>query len=153
MKLTKINKKMTNIGAKYWLISILAILIVSVFAINLPKYVLAEEVKDPNMDNFKVGEYLRAKDQGQKYFEEAKTKKTSPIGAFLLETIDYMLMTIGTVAIGTIVVGGLMLMTAQGQENQLDKGKNAIKFALIGLVVAFSAYIISVFVQSIFYVS
>lgn len=143
---------MTNIGPKYWLISLLTILIISIFAINLPKSIRADSITDPQMNNFNVKDYLSAPGQDQKYFQEAIDKKTSPVGAFLLETIDYMLMTIGTVAIGTIVVGGLMLMTAQGNENQLDKGKNAIKFALIGLVIAFSAYIISVFVQSIFYV-
>jgi hypothetical protein len=58
---------------------------------------------------------------------------------------------IGSVAFLAIIVGGFMLVTSAGKEAQVTKGKDIVKYAIIGLVIAMSAYFITSFVQSIFY--
>jgi hypothetical protein len=58
---------------------------------------------------------------------------------------------IGSLAFLAIVIGGMMFLTSGGKEQQITKGKEIIKFAIIGLVIAFSAYFITSSVQSIFY--
>jgi hypothetical protein len=89
---------------------------------------------------FNVGTYLIAQNQ-----------QFNPISAYIVRTINFLAMIIGSFAFLTIVVGGIMLLTSGGREHALTRGKDMIKYAVIGLVVALSAYFITAFVQSIFY--
>jgi hypothetical protein len=53
---------------------------------------------------------------------------------------------IGVIFLVLMVYGGFLWMTAQGNETQVEKAKNLITAAIIGLIIVFSAYAISVFV-------
>ena len=62
-------------------------------------------------------------------------------------TLDGTLNTIyflaGAVAIITIVVAGLTLVTAQGNPEQMSKSRSAIIYALIGLIVIALAFTVT----------
>jgi len=75
----------------------------------------------------------------------------SPIVTVILDVINTAMFFIGSIAILAIIVGGLIMITSSGNENMLQKGKTIFLYAIIGLVVALSAYIISTFVQSTFF--
>lgn len=75
----------------------------------------------------------------------------NPAGAFIIRLINNLSLMIGSLALLTIIIGGVMFLTSGGKEGQITKGKDIIKYAVIGLVVAFSAYFITSYVQSIFY--
>ena len=60
--------------------------------------------------------------------------------------IKGVLSVIGSLALAMFVFGGLTWMTAAGAADQVTKGKNIIIWAVIGLVVVFSSYIMVGFV-------
>lgn len=99
-----------------------------------------------NTDTFSVGKYLKTDKQDQKYF-----KSGNPIASFIIQAINFLILTIGSVCFVAIVIGGFTLMTSHGNENQLTKGKDIITYAIIGLVITLTAYYIVAFVQSTFY--
>ena len=53
---------------------------------------------------------------------------------------------LGIVAIIGIVMGGLIYMTSGGNEDKTAVGKNVIVASIIGLIIVFTAYAISIFV-------
>ena len=64
--------------------------------------------------------------------------------------VNSVLGLVGIVFFILLIYGGYLWMTAQGEESQVEKSKNIIKSAIIGLVVTMSAFAISVFVMSSF---
>ncbi len=140
-----------------WGTLILQTLLSIALALGIHGAVLAEDPAPPasgssttaNTDTFSVGKYLKAPDQGQKYFEG--TNKGNPIASFIIQAINFLILLIGSVSFVAIVIGGFTLMTSHGNENQLTKGKDIITYAIIGLVITLTAYYIVAFVQSTFY--
>lgn len=90
---------------------------------------------------FSVGEILKADGQKGEY----------EISAYIVRLINFLALLIGSCAFLAIIIGGLMLVTSAGKEAQVTKGKDIIKYAIIGLVVAMASYYITAFVQSVFY--
>lgn len=97
--------------------------------------------------SFNVTSYLTTKGQGQEYFK----KGSNPIGSFIIEIINFLVLTIGSLCFVAIVIGGFVLMTSHGDTNQLEKGKSIITLAIVGLVIVLTSYFIASFVQSLFY--
>ncbi len=60
--------------------------------------------------------------------------------------INIALSLLGVVFLGLMVYGGYLWMTARGNEQQVEKAKNTIITAIIGLVIVLVAYAISYFV-------
>lgn len=83
--------------------------------------------------------------------EEAKEKGTSIAGAIILRVINILTLLVGTFAFVTIMYGGFMLVTANGEESKIERGKGILLQAIVGLFLAFLAYFIVAFVQSFFY--
>lgn len=54
--------------------------------------------------------------------------------------INYFLTFLGLIAVVMIVYAGVLLVTAQGQEEQINKGKKIILWAAIGILVIMLAY-------------
>ena len=90
---------------------------------------------------------LPGKDQPQKYFE---AEDKAPIEALIIEIINYALAIMGSIAIILLIIAGLRMMAAGGESQQIDEAKEMIKYAIIGLIVAFLSYLIVIFVQSLF---
>ncbi len=57
---------------------------------------------------------------------------------------------LGIIFLILMMYGGLLWMSAQGNEAQIEKAKNVIKAGTIGIIVVLSAYAVSFFFISIF---
>jgi len=85
--------------------------------------------------------------QPKTYFSDTQY---SPIVSFILSVINYATGIIGTVAMIIFIIAGFMLVIAQGDQTKIDKAKEIIKYAIIGLIITFLSYVITIFVQSLF---
>ena len=97
---------------------------------------------------FNVNEVLSLGDEDQAYFSDTKNKQ--PIVSFILRVIEFATNIMGSIAIIILIVAGFMFMFAQGNQQQLDEAKEVVKYAFIGLALAFFSYIITIFIQSFF---
>ena len=71
--------------------------------------------------------------------------------AFLLETImNWLLGIIGIIGIIAFVVSGLQYLTAVGDEKQAETAKRNMQYAIVGVVVALSGYIIISAIDALF---
>lgn len=61
--------------------------------------------------------------------------------------IGLMAAVIGGLSVLVMSFGGFLILSSAGDENQVTKGKGYIKYALIGLATALSAYILVTAVQ------
>ncbi len=64
--------------------------------------------------------------------------------------ISTVLSLLGVVFIILIIYGGILWMTAGGNDQQIEKSKKIITRSIIGLSIALLAYVISVFIINIF---
>ncbi len=71
---------------------------------------------------------------------------TSSIPTLIGRVIDSVLGIVGSLALVMFVYGGLIWMTAAGNEQSVTKGKNILMWATIGLVVIFTSYALVKFV-------
>lgn len=83
--------------------------------------------------------------------EDADEHNTSVIGAIILRAINLLSLLVGTFTFVTILIGGIMMVTAGGDENKIDRAKNILVQSILGCALAFLAYFITAFVQSFFY--
>jgi len=51
-----------------------------------------------------------------------------------------------------IIIGGMLMLASEGDDNRIQKGKTIITQAIIGLILALTSYILVTFVQSLLYV-
>ncbi|KKQ69860.1 MAG: hypothetical protein UT33_C0021G0012 [Candidatus Peregrinibacteria bacterium GW2011_GWC2_39_14] len=101
-------------------------------------------------ESFNVG-ILRAEGQQQDYlFKEGDANRDQPVVAVIFKAIDLLTKTIGSLAVGTLILSGLWLVTSHGEQTQIDKGKKIFEYAIIGVVFAFMSYIIATLVQGFF---
>ncbi len=54
--------------------------------------------------------------------------------------IKVLLGVVGVVALLIVIYGGIELMTSRGNQEKIDKGRKALMWAAIGLVVVFGSY-------------
>lgn len=92
---------------------------------------------------FKVSEHLSVGNEGSLELSAEDTEQN-----ILYRVIDLMIKTLGTVVVLLYVVGGFFIITSQGDENQLQKGKTIVTYTSLGLVIALSSYIIISVVMS-----
>lgn len=64
--------------------------------------------------------------------------------------IGVILSFVGVLFLGLMIYAGLMWMTAQGNEQQVTKAKDLITNSVIGLIIVFAAYAITVFIGNNF---
>jgi len=83
--------------------------------------------------------------QDQAYFND---KENAPLISFILLTIEFLTKVAGSIALIIIIIAGVMMIS--GVEEQMNKAKDMIASAAVGLALTFSAYIIVTFVQSMF---
>ncbi len=97
-------------------------------------------------ESFKVTDYLSATNQGKAYFNSK-----NPLASFIIQVVNFLVLTIGSVCFVALVIGGFVLLTSHGNENSVSKGKEILQYAIIGLVIVLTSYFITAFVQSLFY--
>ncbi|MBN1494461.1 hypothetical protein JW911_01840 [Candidatus Peregrinibacteria bacterium] len=105
--------------------------------------------KPPSEVKFDVSQYLKI-DEGQTYLKD-DAKQKGAVGEFIIKLIKLLTTTIGSLALLVIIIGGMTLMISHGNQNLQTKGKEMIKFAILGLIIAFMSLIIVTFVESLFY--
>lgn len=71
---------------------------------------------------------------------------TTDVREGVMSIITILLSFLGIIAIVGIVFGGFLMMTSGGNEEKTGQGKKAIIAGVIGLVIIFTAYAISLFV-------
>ena len=77
--------------------------------------------------------------------KEAEYKSTD-IETIVAIVIRSILGLLGVIFLVLMVYGGFLWMTAKGNEQQVEKAKNLITAAIIGLIIVLSSYAISVFI-------
>ncbi len=82
---------------------------------------------------------------------EEQKNQPATIGAYIVRVINFMTLGIASFGILAVIVGGFFLLTAGGKEEQITRGKDMIKFAIIGIIAAVSAYWLVAAIQSLFY--
>lgn len=103
--------------------------------------------KSPIDETFDVSTHLTTKGQGT----STTSADSGGIANFIVKVIDLLVKLIGSVALIIFILGALLTVTSEGKEDRLEKGKTAMLYALIGLIIAFFSFIIVSFVQSIFF--
>ncbi len=63
-------------------------------------------------------------------------------GDIIRTVVNILLFALGAAAVVMIVIGGIKYVTSQGDSNGVSSAKNTILYAVIGLIVAISAYAI-----------
>ncbi len=71
-----------------------------------------------------------------------------PLEVVVGEVINAFLSIFGIFFLALMVYGGYLWMNARGNEQQVEKAKNLITSAIIGLIVALSGFVITRFVVS-----
>lgn len=107
----------------------------------------------PIPDTFNVNTYLQA--PGQTSFvptnaAEANGNDKGIVGV-VIKAIDLLVKVTASLALIVFIIGALLTMVSEGKEDRLEKGKNAMVYSLIGLVITGFAFIIVAFVQSILF--
>lgn len=69
--------------------------------------------------------------------------KALTIKEIAMNVLDFLLSVFGVLAIIALVIGGGMYLTAYGDEKKIDSGKKIITYAIIGIVVALSALVVT----------
>ncbi len=71
---------------------------------------------------------------------------TTADGNTLRTVLNIILVIMGAIAVLTVVIAGFRLITSQGNPTQISQARNAIVYALIGLLVIIFAFSIVNFV-------
>ena len=68
------------------------------------------------------------------------------INTFIATIINFVLSLVGSVSLLLFVYGGVTWMTSMGNPTQIKKGRDIVLWAIIGLAVVFTSYILVKFV-------
>ena len=74
---------------------------------------------------------------------EAWVDQALTIKEIAINVLNFLLSIFGILAIIALVIGGGMYLTAYGDEKKIDSGKKIITYAIIGIVVALSALVLT----------
>ncbi|MFC1656378.1 hypothetical protein ACFL14_00205 [Patescibacteria group bacterium] len=72
------------------------------------------------------------------------------LSAHLLEIIKWILIFTVIIGLFAVVIGGYFYITSSGDPAKAAQGKNAVIGAVVGIIIAFSAYSIVSLVRSLF---
>lgn len=128
----------------------------------LPSVALAQAQPDTNTsaipENFNVNDYLQIKDkdknpQQNTYVPAGNTPAGASTGiiGFLTRVIDLFIRLIATVSFLVFIGGAIYMLVSQGKSDQLEKGKSAMLYAILGLIISLMAFVIVTFVQSVLF--
>lgn len=65
--------------------------------------------------------------------------------------LSYLITISGTFGVLMLIVGGFFMVTSEGDDNRLQKGKNIFLYTILGLVMIFVSYIVVQFVISLLF--
>lgn len=73
---------------------------------------------------------------------------TTAPGVLIGQIISWLLGLIGVILIALIVYGGVLYMTAAGNEEQADKAKKILTYSVVGVAIVVVAWIVADYVLS-----
>ncbi|MBI5413066.1 PKD domain-containing protein [Candidatus Peregrinibacteria bacterium] len=73
---------------------------------------------------------------------DPELKKANNAREFIVNVVNFALGFLGLISLVIIIYGGFMYVTAAGNEEQAGKGKKAITYALIGIIIILASYAI-----------
>lgn len=115
-------------------------LILSVFIVFSPVFVLAQEAPRPDPNAPRPG-------PTQKVSYQIKIEnpfKSNSIEGLLKAIVNDILIPIGSVVATIMVIyAGFLFVTARGNSTQIDKAKSALLYAVIGAAILLGAWVIS----------
>lgn len=65
--------------------------------------------------------------------------------------LKYIIQLVGTFGVVMMIVAGFFMVTSEGDENRLQKGKNIFLYTIIGIIVAFTSYALIQLVLSVLF--
>ena len=106
-----------------------------------------------NYASFDVSKYLTVNNTGATTGSQDQSylKSSNPVASFILQIINLITLMAASLSFLAVVVGGFFMMSAAGNETQINKGKDIATRAIVGLVLTLSSYFIISFVQNIFF--
>jgi type IV secretory pathway VirB2 component (pilin) len=72
----------------------------------------------------------------------AATGNQGSARALILTILDFFLGFLGLLAVIMIIYGGMLYMTASGDQQKVDKGKKILMYAIIGIVIILMSFAI-----------
>lgn len=96
---------------------------------------------------FNPDEFLSVGNESRLELDPSSTDESNLVNRIL----RYLVMIISTFAILMLILGGYFMVTSQGDENRLQKGKNIFFYSVIGILVGFSSYAIVQFVLAVLF--
>ncbi|MCX6765455.1 MAG: hypothetical protein NT136_00630 [Candidatus Moranbacteria bacterium] len=69
-------------------------------------------------------------------------QQAKSIAEIALSVLNFLLGIVGALALIMMIIGGIMYLTAAGNEDRIDAGKKIFKFSLIGIAVALASLVI-----------
>ena len=78
------------------------------------------------------------------------TVSTGTLQGIILFAAQGLATLTGIIAVVAIIASGILYMTAAGNEDQIEKAKNIIKYSITGIIIAVAAYSIVTFVITTF---
>jgi|GEM_PF-309358 cytochrome bd-type quinol oxidase subunit 2 len=113
-------------------------------AVLAPVFTLAQEEPPATTDGFGFGTQLDEVAQKSGFNPGNEMSLDERISSF----IGIFLSFLGVIFLILMIYGGYNWMTAAGDEKKIDKAKDTIRAAIIGIIIIIAAYAISVFVVS-----
>ncbi len=85
---------------------------------------------------------------GSGLYGDNEAARTKSLPALIGSVIKILLSTLGVILVGIVVYAGYLWMTAGGDEKKVDKAKDWLKNAIIGVVIIMSAYALTDYVMA-----
>lgn len=95
-------------------------------------------------DSFSVSTYLKLGDQKSRVGGAGILK-------VIVDAIDLLVKLTGSLALIVFIIGALLTVVSEGQQDKLEKGKTAMLYAVYGILISLMAFVIVTFVQSILF--
>src|SRR3989338_4602977 len=119
---------------------VIALLLLAAFTVSLPSVVLAQPAEGEN-----VGAPITAADLGL-YYGEGAGLGTADIRVTIVRIIRIALSVLGVIALLVVLAGGVVWMTAGGNEEKVTTAKKIMINGVIGLAIILSSYAITQFI-------
>lgn len=87
---------------------------------------------------------------GQGANPPAAAQNAKPLSAIALDTLSVLLGIIGTLSVLMLVVGGILYLTAAGDQTRVDTARKTIQYAIIGLIIALLSLVIVTQIANVF---
>lgn len=76
----------------------------------------------------------------------AENLQNDPASIIVGQVISIVLSFLGIILLGLLIYGGFIWMTARGEEEKVEKAKQIITQAIVGIVIIMAAYAVSFFI-------